>query len=95
MGYIDSREALAKRWVKMEDTGRVDDEGKAVCERLGLMKDFFGNIHRQIYKHVYRFPFSARGGGVGLVGAESLCNQCFSFLLLGLAIVRYRYPARE
>ena len=67
MGYIDSREALAKRWVKMEDTGRVDDEGKAVCERMGLMEEFFGNIHRQIYKRVYSISlFGARwrrGGG--------------------------------
>ena len=33
----------------MEDTGRVDDEGRAVFERVDLMEEFFENIHRQIY----------------------------------------------
>ena len=33
--------------VRMEDTGRVDDEGKAVFERVDF-DGFFGNIHRQI-----------------------------------------------
>ena len=32
----------------MEDTGRVDDEGKSVFERVDLMEELFGNIHRQI-----------------------------------------------
>ena len=33
--------------MRMEDTGRVDDEDKAVFERVDLMEEFFGNIHRQ------------------------------------------------
>ena len=42
-------DALASRkWVGMEDTGRVDDEGRAVFERVDLMEVFFGNIHHQI-----------------------------------------------
>ena len=43
---------IGKEWEKrigrMEDTGRVDDEGKAVCEKVDLMEEFFGSIHRQI-----------------------------------------------
>ena len=30
----------------MEDTGRVDDEGRAVLERADLMEEFFENVHR-------------------------------------------------
>ena len=39
----DGWDALAsKMWIRMKDTGRVDDEGKLVLER------FFENVHRQI-----------------------------------------------
>ena len=34
--------------MRMEDTGGVDDEGKAVLERVDLMEESFGNIHHQI-----------------------------------------------
>ena len=37
--------------MRMEDTGRVDDEGREVLERADLMEEFFNffeNIHRQI-----------------------------------------------
>ena len=45
----DSWDALAsKKWVRREDTGRVDDEGRDVFERVDLMGEFFGNIHHQI-----------------------------------------------
>ena len=41
-------EALAsKRWVRMEDTGQVDDEGKAVFERVELMEFFDGGVLRK------------------------------------------------
>ena len=38
----DSWDVLAsKNWVRMEDSGRVDDEGRAILERVGLMEAFF------------------------------------------------------
>ena len=47
----DCWDALAlKKWVRMEDTGRVDDEGRAVCERVNPMEEFFGNAHHQIQR---------------------------------------------
>ena len=56
----DSWDALAsKKWVRMEDTGRVDDEGKAVFERVDLMAEFFRNI-RCLEFH---YPARGRGGG--------------------------------
>ena len=45
----DSWDALAsKKWVRMEDSGRVDDEGRSILERVDLMEAFFANVHRQI-----------------------------------------------
>ena len=45
----DSWDALAsKKWVRMEDSGRVDDEGRPILERVDLMEAFFANVHRQI-----------------------------------------------
>ena len=42
----DDWDALASRkWVRMEDTDRVDDEGRAVLERV---EAFFENVHRQV-----------------------------------------------
>ena len=41
------------RWVswdelRMEDSGRVDDEGRPIIERVDLMGAFFAGVHRQI-----------------------------------------------
>ena len=50
MGW-DSWYALAsKKWVRMEDTSRVDDEGKAVLdsEKVDLKEEFFRNVHHQV-----------------------------------------------
>ena len=41
----DSWEALAsKKWVRMEDSGRVDDEGRPILERVDLMEAFFAGV---------------------------------------------------
>ena len=38
----DSWDALAsKKWVRMEDSGRVDNEGRPVLERVDSMETFF------------------------------------------------------
>ena len=38
----DSWDALASwKWVRMEDSGRIDDEGRPVLERADLMEAFF------------------------------------------------------
>ena len=45
----DSWDALAsKKWVRMEESGRVDDEGRPILERMDLMEAFFADVHRQI-----------------------------------------------
>ena len=45
----DSWDALAsKKWVRMEKSGRVDDEGRPILERVDLMEAFFAGVHRQI-----------------------------------------------
>ena len=45
----DSWDALAsKKWVRMEDSGRVDDGGKPILEKVDLMEAFFASVHRQI-----------------------------------------------
>ena len=42
----DSWDALASRkWVRMEDSGRVDDEGRPILEGVDL---FLAGVHRQI-----------------------------------------------
>ena len=38
----------SKKWVRMEDSGRVGEDGKPVLERVDLMEEFFENIHRQV-----------------------------------------------
>ena len=38
----------SKRWVRVEDTARVNGEGRAVLERVDLMEVFFENVHRQV-----------------------------------------------
>ena len=43
-------DALASRkWARMEDSGRIDDEGRPVVEKVDLMEESFANIHRQIF----------------------------------------------
>ena len=32
----------------MEDSGRVDDEGRPILEKVDLVEMFFANVHRQI-----------------------------------------------
>ena len=45
----DSWDALAsKKWVRMEDSGQVDDEGRPILEKVDLMEAFFTDVHRQI-----------------------------------------------
>ena len=45
----DSWSALeSKKWVRMEESGRVDDEGRPILERVDLMEAFFAGMHRQI-----------------------------------------------
>ena len=34
--------------VRMEDSGRVDDENRPILERVDLMEAFFAGVHRQI-----------------------------------------------
>ena len=38
----------SKKWVRMEESGRVDDEGRPILERVDLMEAFFAGVHRQI-----------------------------------------------
>ena len=41
--------SASKKWVRMEDTGCGDEEGKAVLEGgSASMEEFLWNIHRQI-----------------------------------------------
>ena len=48
-GGGDAVEALAsKKGVRMEESGRVDDEGRTILERVDLMEAFFVGVHRQI-----------------------------------------------
>ena len=42
----DGWSALAS--VRLEDSGRVDEDGKPVLKRVDLMEEFFENIHRQV-----------------------------------------------
>ena len=45
----DSWEALgSKKWVRMEDSGRVDEEGRPILARVDLMEAFFPGVHRRI-----------------------------------------------
>ena len=45
----DSWDALvSKKWVRMEESGRVDDEGRPILEKVDLMEAFFAGVHRQI-----------------------------------------------
>ena len=48
-GRGDSWDMLAsKKWIRMEGTGHVDDEGRVVLKRVDLMEKFFENVHGQI-----------------------------------------------
>ena len=43
----DSWDALAsKRWVRMEDSGRVDDEGRPILEKVDLIETFFAGVSK-------------------------------------------------
>ena len=45
----DSWDALApKKWVRMQESGRVDDEGRPILEKVDLMEAFLASVHRQI-----------------------------------------------
>ena len=45
----DSWGALAsKKWVRTKNTGRVDEEGREVFEKVDLMEEFLENVHHQI-----------------------------------------------
>ena len=41
-----------KKWVRMEESDRVDDEGRPILERVDLMEAFFAGVHRQIYRWI-------------------------------------------
>ena len=46
----DGWDALAaKKWVRMEDNGHVDADGRPGLKSVYLMEEFFENIHRQMY----------------------------------------------
>ena len=46
----DRWEGMASgEWVRLEDTGRVDEEGRPVFEKVDLMEEFFANIYRQVW----------------------------------------------
>ena len=38
----------SKRWVRMEDSSRVEEAGRPIRERLDPMEAFFAGVHRQI-----------------------------------------------
>ena len=45
----DSWGALAsKKWMRMEEAGRVDGEVRPILERVDLVETFFAGVHRQI-----------------------------------------------
>ena len=44
----DCWDTLASKWVRMEKSGRVDDEVRPMLERMDLMEAFFAGVHRQI-----------------------------------------------
>ena len=44
----DEPSLASKKRVRMEDSGRVDDEGRPILERVDLMEAFFVDIHHQI-----------------------------------------------
>ena len=45
----DSWDAPAsKKWMRMEESGRVDDEGRPILEKVDLIEAFFAGVHRQI-----------------------------------------------
>ena len=46
---VDSWDTLeSKKWVRMEDSGHVDNEGRPILERVDLMEAFFAGVHRKI-----------------------------------------------
>ena len=48
------RDALAsKKWVRMEESGRVDDEGRPILERVDLMETFFTVRCKIVYLEVW------------------------------------------
>ena len=56
----DSWDALAsKKWVRMEDSGRVDDEGRPILERVELMEAFSTVRSRN---HVFRSVSGVEAG---------------------------------
>ena len=51
----DSWDALAsKKWVRMEDLGRVDNEGRPILERVDMKKAFFAGVHVKSRNHVFK-----------------------------------------
>ena len=38
----------SKKWVRVEESGRVDDEGRPILESVDLMETFFTGVLRQI-----------------------------------------------
>ena len=72
----------SKKWVRMEDTGRVDDEGRAVLEKVDLMEGFFRSIIVRFKRICLGFPFSevSMGGRhpdklPGLDGGLRVCQN--------------------
>ena len=62
----ESWDVLAsKKWMRLEDTGRVDDEGRAALKRVHLMEEFFENVHRQIKSMWLKESWQRRGAVMG------------------------------
>ena len=46
--------ATSQKWVRREDSDRVDDESRPILERVDLMETFFEGVHPTDLNHVFR-----------------------------------------
>ena len=83
------RDALAsKKWVRMEDSGRVDDEGRPILERVDLMEASSRASTVRSKNHVCRrVRFSEVR--ISEVGGGGACTYRCSSFILGLGPHRY------
>ena len=49
-----------KKWVRMEESGRADDESRPILEKVDLMEAFFAGVHVKSKNRVFK---SCDGGG--------------------------------
>ena len=47
-GKVGGIAGMRWHWVRMEESGRVDDEGRPIVEKVDLMEAFFAGVHRQM-----------------------------------------------